>query len=225
MFMPRTTFVLVTGMVAFAAALALSLYAATGSLLPFDRAFSGELQHLDGGRFYEPLANLLALGIIEYTLLFGAAAYACRVGDRALAFSVVLVLAARALNTPLKELIDRPRPDASDMLIRDPADGLGFPSGHSSTVVLVYGYAAFVAMRYASARVAAVLGALALAVVLLIGWDRVYDGAHWPSDVLGGYATGATLLILAVSAPPVAMQLWHRLRHAAVGHSEMRGLG
>jgi len=73
-------------------------------------------------------------------------------------------------------------------------------------------------------RVTLVLSSL-LTVIALIGWDRVYDGAHWPSDVLGGYATGATLLIFAVSMPPVAMQLWHRVRHSAVGHSQMRGLG
>jgi len=225
MITPRNTITATAALLAFAAALALSLYAATGSLLPFDRAISDELQHVPGGAFYEPIANVLALGVIEYALLFGAAAYAWRAGDRLLAVSVVLLLVARTLNTPLKEMIDRARPDADDMLIRDPADGLGFPSGHSSTVVLVYGYAAVVAMRHASTQIAMATVALALAIVLLIGWDRVYDGAHWPSDVLGGYATGTTLLIFAVSAPPVAMQLWHRWRHSAVGHSEMRGLG
>jgi undecaprenyl-diphosphatase len=226
MIIPRTTAITATaGLLALAAALALSLYAATGSLLPFDRAISDELQHVPGGAFYEPIANLLALGVIEYALLFGAAAYAWRAGDRLLAVSVVLLLLARTLNTPLKELIDRARPDADDMLIRDPADGLGFPSGHSSTVVLVYGYAAVVAARHAPTQIAAAAVALVMAVIAIIGWDRVYDGAHWPSDVLGGYATGTTLLIVAVAAPPVAMQLWHRLRPPPVGHSEMRGLG
>jgi len=223
---PRTITITATlGLLALAAAIALSLHAATGSLLPFDRAISDELQYVPGGRFYVPIAHLLALSVIEYALLFGAAAYAWRAGDRLLAVSVVFVLLARALNTPLKEIIDRPRPDSSDMLIREPAGGFGFPSGHASWAVLVYGYAAIVAARHAPRWLAAATVVLALAVIALIGWDRVYDGAHWPSDVLGGYATGATLLLLAIAAPAVAMQLWHRVRCARVGHSQVRGLG
>jgi membrane-associated phospholipid phosphatase len=62
---------------------------------------------------------------------------------------------------------------------------------------------------------------LAAGVIALMGWDRVYDGAHWPSDVLGGYATGTALLIIALMLPRVAVRLWHRY----VGHSDGRGLG
>jgi undecaprenyl-diphosphatase len=223
MTMPRPLVITVAALLI--ASLALSLHAATGSLLPFDRAISDELQLVPGGRFYEPVANFFALDLLEYALLFAAAGYAWMRGDRLLACSVLLVILARPFNGVMKELVARPRPDAGDLLIRDPAPGYGFPSGHASTVVLVYGYAAFVAARHASRPIAAAAMALALAVATLIGWDRVYDGAHWPSDVLGGYVIGATLLVIAIAAPPVAMQMWHRSRRARVGHSEMRGLG
>jgi undecaprenyl-diphosphatase len=213
-------------LIAFTATLALAIHASTGNLLPFDRAIYDELQHVPGGNFYEPVADVLALGVVEYTLLFGASAYAWSRGDRLLAASVVLVLLARVLNTPFKEIIDRPRPTADDVLIREPADTpLGFPSGHSSTVVLVYGYVAIVAARYAPRAVAAVVVVAALAVIALIGWDRIYDGVHWPSDVLGGWASGLTLLIIAVAAPVIAARLWDRRRDARVGHSPDRGLG
>ena len=113
----------------------------------------------------------------------------------------------------------------NDVLIRDPAPGYGFPSGHASTAMLVFGYAAVVAMLHAPRPLAAAVVALSVAAILLIGWDRIYDGAHWPSDVLGGYATGAALLAAALAAPPLAMQLWHRARSRLVGHSSARGLG
>ncbi|HET6615207.1 MAG TPA: phosphatase PAP2 family protein, partial [Dehalococcoidia bacterium] len=131
----------------------------------------------------------------------------------------------RALNVPMKELIERPRPGPDDVLIRNPAPGYGSPSGHASTAMLVFGYAAVVAILHAPRGAAAATVCLALAAILIIGWDRIYDGAHWPSDVLGGYATGASLLAIAVAAPPLAMQLWHRARIRRVGHSPARRLG
>jgi undecaprenyl-diphosphatase len=137
----------------------------------------------------------------------------------------VLVVAARAGNMPLKEQIERPRPAPGDVLIRDPAPGYGFPSGHASTAMLVFGYAAVVAMLHAPRPLGAAIVALSVAAMLLIGWDRIYVGAHWPSDVLGGYATGASLLAIAVAAPPLAMRLWHRARSWRVGHSPARRLG
>ena len=37
-----------------------------------------------------------------------------------------------------------------------------------------------------------------LALILLTGYGRILVGAHWPSDVLGGYLWGALLLLLAI---------------------------
>jgi undecaprenyl-diphosphatase len=34
--------------------------------------------------------------------------------------------------------------------------------------------------------------------ILTIGFARIYDGAHWPSDVLGGYLIGLIWLGLSI---------------------------
>jgi hypothetical protein len=46
--------------------------------------------------------------------------------------------------------------------------------------------------------------ALALATVLIVGVgiSRIYLGAHWLSDVLGGYLAGALWLLLLVAVGP-----------------------
>ena len=47
-------------------------------------------------------------------------------------------------------------------------------------------------------RVLGVALTVAALIVLGVGWSRVYLGVHWPSDVLGGWLLGATMLLVAV---------------------------
>ena len=64
------------------------------------------------------------------------------------------------------------------------AQGYSFPSGHSSGSVATYGSAA----RRLKKKWAVVLAFL---LPLLVGFSRVVVGAHFPTDVLVGWALGA----------------------------------
>lgn len=107
----------------------------------------------------------------------------------------LLVLPAtgtHAVNAILKNVVQSPRPTGQDVRIQDHAAGFGFPSGHTMAVVVFCGVIAYLAWRLIERRRYryAVHAAVALTMVG-IGFSRIYSGAHWPSDVLGGYLWGA----------------------------------
>jgi len=85
----------------------------------------------------------------------------------------------------IKELAARDRPDEllSGVVLREGAQGLGFVSGHAAIATAL----ATVLWPYLSAR-GRILSSVLVAVV---GFGRIYAGAHLPLDVVGGVAIGA----------------------------------
>ncbi len=64
-----------------------------------------------------------------------------------------------------------------------------FPSGHCVRSIFLAGVLAI--LLGPQNRKTQILAVLAVAAYCLVsGWSRVYLGAHWPSDVLGGFALG-----------------------------------
>ncbi|HEV2526890.1 MAG TPA: phosphatase PAP2 family protein [Thermomicrobiales bacterium] len=70
-----------------------------------------------------------------------------------------------------------------------------FPSGHVTGAVLLYGLIFFVAGRIRWAPLRWAVRVVAVVIPLVTGYQRVWGGAHWPSDVLAAYALGGVLLI------------------------------
>ena len=88
-------------------------------------------------------------------------------------------------NVKLLRLIDSGA-DAMDVA----AQGYSFPSGHSSNAVVVYGSLAVHEKKRKW------LWVLAVSLPLLVGFSRVFVGAHFPTDVLCGWVLGAAVVWL-----------------------------
>lgn len=104
------------------------------------------------------------------------------------------------VNRIMKELVGRSRPEAGivQVLIEYPNES--FPSGHVVLFVQFFGFLAFLALsRLTRGWKQTLAAAGCLLLVVLVGISRVYLGAHWPSDVLGGYLLGTAWLILMIS--------------------------
>jgi len=95
------------------------------------------------------------------------------------------------INNAVKNVFADPRPfelDPTVQLHESGVEGYGLPSGHSQSSVVVWGFLA----RYLRKQWAWIL---AILLMVLVGFSRVYLGVHFPTDVLGGWALGAMILI------------------------------
>jgi undecaprenyl-diphosphatase len=113
--------------------------------------------------------------------------------------ALVLMLATlplRPLSGWLKSIAESPRPTADLVRITEHAGGFGFPSGHVLGATLLYGALLFLAPSLVARRALRwLIQIAAVAMIVLTGISRVYVGAHWPSDVIGGYLWGSIALI------------------------------
>ena len=103
---------------------------------------------------------------------------------------------AVALYDIVKPLVGRPRPPSSIWIGH--YAGAAFPSGHATAAVALYAALAVVLSMGASYGRRALVWSGATLVALVVGASRVYLGAHWVTDVLGGYALGAAWVALLV---------------------------
>ncbi len=119
---------------------------------------------------------------------------------------VVSTVGGFLLTTVLKAVFERSRPELFEAGYT--ASFYSFPSGHATIAVGFYGtLTVILAYRLRGfARWAVV--ALGVALVLLIGFSRLYLGVHYPTDILAGYLS-APLWVISVGA---AYAVWLSVR-------------
>ncbi|HST45018.1 MAG TPA: VTT domain-containing protein [Luteimonas sp.] len=116
----------------------------------------------------------------------------------ALAFGLVLT-------TALERMIDMPLPPTAP-------SGFGFPAVGVTMATITFGFFAVLIAREMPGRQRVWPYLVAGAMVALLGFSRLYLGAHWASDIVGGLLLGILwLLVLGIAyRRHVARSFWMR---------------
>ncbi|OAB43851.1 phosphatase PAP2 family protein [Paenibacillus antarcticus] len=141
-------------------------------------------------KLFTMIGNGFSIAIITFVVMFILYIF---LGHRTeLVFLVCVVIGSSLLNTLLKLIFKRARPDINRIA---EAHGYSFPSGHSMAAFTLYGVIAFLLWKHVPTAVGRVtIIILSSLFITLIGVSRIYLGVHYPSDILGGYLMSACWL-------------------------------
>ena len=184
------------------------LFAALGfvahgpNTLEVDLTISERVQSFDG-----QLAEIIAwLGnwLGERSLAVGLLAVAwvglALLKQRRDLWFVALVAVGKLMAMLLKGWFDSPRPTVAEVEIARVYDALGYPSGHAMTSATVMGAAAILVARRAQGRVGPwIVWGCWIIGLTMTAFARIWYGAHWFTDTLGGAIAGVVIVLVAAN--------------------------
>ncbi|KDA00827.1 phosphatase PAP2 family protein [Hyphomonas oceanitis] len=132
-------------------------------------------------------ASLIAIAIIIAGVLMAASAF------RPALLCVSTFLGTSLLVSTIKIIVHRARPIQD---LYSGVDAYSFPSGHMTNSTVILGVLVLIVARTWSGPLRMFMVALLAGLIVLVGLSRIYLGAHWPTDVIGGALLGATILVL-----------------------------
>ena len=187
------------------AILAALVWSGWQSLLDFDAHWSARAYAFTSShRWCEDLARAATWmgNTLTLTVLTALVVLACAATRRFLlaGWLAVTVAGSALLNSLIKLGVERLRPPTANALTS--AHGFAFPSGHTqgatSTYVAVVLVAGWQVYRPGPLGRRAT-GAAVTVLVAAVGMSRILLGAHWPTDVLGGWLFGSTCVLAATA--------------------------
>ena len=137
-----------------------------------------------------PVTIICTAGIIVLLGLFAT--------QLSIVFYGASIWIAMLISTTLKNLTRRARP-LTDYVAGMRIRSFSFPSGHTTGSTITFGILAYYALQFAVVPFNYIILAACAFFILSVGISRVYLGAHFPTDVIGGWALGLITLAIALT--------------------------
>jgi membrane-associated phospholipid phosphatase len=182
---------------------------ATGEpLVAIDQLAYRFLSHLRTSEVDSLLVGATELGDAQVVVVVAATAIAVLALQehlRAAKYVAVSIVGTSLWVWLIKTVLQRARP----VDLYHGASEFSFPSGHAAVSLSLYGFLAVLLVHDASPKLRRAVLVVTATVLVLIGFSRIYLGAHWMSDVLAGVAFGiawcAGLAVLYYRTRPVPL--------------------
>ena len=108
-------------------------------------------------------------------------------------FEMLAVLVVYIFDESIKLIIARPRPSGINLVTEK---SYSYPSGHTAIGFVLYGMLIYSIFNSNINKHKKVLYCGLLSILIcIVAISRIYLGAHYPSDIIGGFALGNIILI------------------------------
>ena len=114
------------------------------------------------------------------------------------AIFVLLTFSSGAISSIIKIIVNRPRPTVDLVRIVEVARQQSFPSGHTLFYTIFFGFLLVLMwnLKQINSIVRVTVAVISAFLILTIPFSRIYLGAHWFTDVLGGFILGLICLYM-----------------------------
>jgi len=165
----------------------------------FDQRVTQQIQAIGGPRFGKLMwmATFAGNGVILVIITGLCAVAAVHNGDTAMSSAFVISGFLMLLYNASKFMFKRRRPDN---LYANRFRTTSFPSGHAADSVAIYGLIGYVIATHFGAPFYLLGITIGVVAPFITGISRIYLGAHYPTDVLGGWIIAALGLGLVITA-------------------------
>ena len=180
------------------------------SVSEWDHSAFVKVNHPDGKTINTIMVELTKYGRevvwIAVTAIFFV--FGKKDGRKAAVLLTITFLILIPLGSIVKSEIDRPRPitPSENLLVQGETDP-SFPSGHAT---IVSGGAAILLLRFHRGR--QIIASILLGIeALLVSYSRVYVGAHYPLDVVGGILLGTGIACAVIASSKYLGPIFSRI--------------